>query len=397
MAFFGNDAVNRVNLHYGVQAVAMNAGGVFWLAFLLHAGVPVPLTLLAFAGVLAGRFTLRPLMLPIGKRFGLKPLVIAGAVIMAAQYPMLAEVRGLNIWLYVLCATVSVADVVYWPSFHAYFAALGDPEHRGHQVAAREAIGAVVGIAAPLLGAWAIVTAGPRIAFAGVAAVQALSAIPLIGAPNVAIAAKAPSALRSAQLGVGLFVTDGWIAASFYFIWQIALFISLGRSLTGYGGAMALAALVGAGVGLVFGRHIDRGHGRRAVLIAYGVLAAVAALRAVSLGSPWLAVTANVLGPLVGALLLPAEMTAVYNAAKASPCPFRFHIASEGGWDVGCTCGLLIAAALAALGLSLGWAMLLALPAGAVAATMLWRYYGEHPDAEPAHVSLAAIVEPPSP
>ena len=60
MAFFGNDAVNRVNLHYGVQAVAMGAGGVFLLTFLIHAGVSVPGALLAFTGALASsslRFT----------------------------------------------------------------------------------------------------------------------------------------------------------------------------------------------------------------------------------------------------------------------------------------------------------------------------------------------------
>jgi len=41
--------------------------------------------------------------------------------------------------------------------------------------------------------------------------------------------------------------------------------------------------------------------------------------------------------------------------------------------------------------------MLLTLPAAAVAAKLLWRYYGEHPDAEPVDIPLAAIGEPPSP
>jgi hypothetical protein len=41
-------------------------------------------------------------------------------------------------------------------------------------------------------------------------------------------------------------MADGWIAAGFFFVWQMALFLALGESFTAYGGAMALAALVGA-------------------------------------------------------------------------------------------------------------------------------------------------------
>ena len=90
MAFFGNDAVNRVNLHYAIQALAMGAGRRLLLrlpAACRHlgagdaAGVPF---------VVAGRFVLRPLIIPLGKRWGLKPLVIVGALMHAVQYPILA-------------------------------------------------------------------------------------------------------------------------------------------------------------------------------------------------------------------------------------------------------------------------------------------------------------------
>jgi hypothetical protein len=45
----------------------------------------------------------------------------------------------------------------------------------------------------------------------------------------------------------------------------MALFVSLHESIPAYGGAMALAGLVGAACGLVLGRYIDTGHGRRVV------------------------------------------------------------------------------------------------------------------------------------
>lgn len=375
MAFLRNVAVNRVNIHYGVQALAQGAGGVFILAFLLHAGVSLPATLAAQAAIQAGRFALRPILLPFAVRWGLKPLVIAGALALAIQYPLLAEVRGLNGWMAAACLAGAVGDALYWPSYHAYFASLGDSGHRGHQVGAREALAAAVGVVAPLLGAWGLVTAGPRWTFAAVALVQALSVLPLLGAPNVAVARQAPGAFRSAGLGLALFAADGWFSACFFFVWQVALFVALDRSLAAYGGAMALSALVGAIGGAALGRHIDLGHGGRAVMIAYAIAAGGAALRAASLGSPWLAAGANALSALVLALVTPAMMTAVYNLAKLSPCAFRFHMAAEAGWDAGCATGCLTAAALAAAGLTPSIAILLALPACAVSTVLLRRYY----------------------
>src|SRR5262249_10363755 len=139
-------AINRVNLHSGIQALAQGAGGIFFLAFLLRAGVAVPHALLVMAAILAGRFAIRPALLPLAKRWGLKPLLIAGTVGMALQYPVLAEVHGVGGWLLALIVVSSIGEVFYWISYNAYFAALGDAEHRGHQIGAREALVAVIGI-----------------------------------------------------------------------------------------------------------------------------------------------------------------------------------------------------------------------------------------------------------
>ncbi len=54
------------------------------------------MTFVWFAGMLAGRFALRPMILPIGKRWGLKPLVIAGVLLNAVQFPTYAAVHGLG-------------------------------------------------------------------------------------------------------------------------------------------------------------------------------------------------------------------------------------------------------------------------------------------------------------
>src|SRR6185312_13353179 len=124
----------------------------------------------------------------------------------------------------------SLGDTFYWTTYHAYFATVGDSEHRGHQISAREALAALVGVAAPIIGGWALTTLGPVVAFNTTAGVQMLAALPLLAAPNVAVVASAPGAFKAAWRGVLLFAADGWIAASYFFVWQIALFYWLGES-----------------------------------------------------------------------------------------------------------------------------------------------------------------------
>jgi MFS transporter, DHA1 family, inner membrane transport protein len=378
MAFLGNAAVNRINLHYGFHALAQGAGGIFLLVFLLKAGVPLAETFLVLAGIVAGRFILRPMVLPFAKRFGLKPLVIFGAVVHGLQYLALAQIDGVDAKLFGFIAVSSIGDVFYWTCFHAYFSSLGDSEHRGHQISAREAVAASVGIVAPLLGAFALEALGPQLTFAMVAAVQVSGALPLLGTPNIRIPAEAPGVFRAARLSVALFAFDGFFAATYLLVWQVALFLALGESYSAYGGAMALAALVGAGAGLLLGRQIDAGRGQRAVLIAWLVAVSVTIMRASSLDWPELAVTANALGALVSCLLVPSQMTPVYNMAKLSPCVLRFHIAAEGGWDVGCFLGALASAALVYGDVSLAVAVLLALPAVTAIAVLLRGYYARN-------------------
>jgi hypothetical protein len=375
MAFLRNRSINWINLHSGIQALALGMGGVFVLVFLLRAGVSIAATLCAMALIFATRFAIRPAVLIAARRWGLKPLVIAGNLVIALQYPLLAEVHGIDPALLAYCLIAALGDTFYWTSYHSYFALLGDDEHRGHQISANVALAAVVGIVAPLLGAFALGELGPRLAFGATGLVQALAAIPLFATPNVQVPRTAPGALRASLPGVGLFMADGWFAVSYVLVWQIALFLSVGASLAAYGGAMALAALVGAVSGLLLGRHIDAGHGRRAVAIAFSVVAVTLILRAVSVGTPWLAVAVNALSALASCLLGPAQMVPVYNLAKASPCALRFHVAAEGGWDIGCFSGCLVAAALVAQGATLSAVIALGFLGWAGQLVLLRRYY----------------------
>src|ERR1700686_1800070 len=95
MAYFRNNTVNLLNLHYGIHSLALSGGGAFFLVYLLQSGVPAPAVLASQALTLLGRLLIRPSVLVLAKRFGIRPLVIAGTIATGLQYPLLAEVHGI--------------------------------------------------------------------------------------------------------------------------------------------------------------------------------------------------------------------------------------------------------------------------------------------------------------
>jgi hypothetical protein len=52
--------------------------------------------LTSFAFILAGRFIIRPIVVPIAVRRGLRTVVILGTCLTALQYPLFAEVRSIG-------------------------------------------------------------------------------------------------------------------------------------------------------------------------------------------------------------------------------------------------------------------------------------------------------------
>jgi hypothetical protein len=379
MAFFHNRNLNLLNLHYVIGSVAVGGGGAFYEVWLLKAGIGIPGVLMTLAGIFAARLVIRMFLLPIAIRAGLRALVVAGALLMGVSFVFLAHVRGADWSLVALALVSSLADTVYWPSYHAFFAALGDEDHRGQQLGVREGVTAAVGIVSPLVTAWLLIRFGPVAAFYATGVIWAFAAIPLLWMPDVLVVPRAPGAFRSAVSGVMLFVGDGWVSAGYFLVWHLALFLSLGRDVMAYGGALAISALVGGVSGLFLGRLIDSGRGARAVWIAGGVLISVILLRAAAGGHPLLAVVANALGAFVACLYVPTMMTAVYNQAKRSPCVMRFHIAAEGGWDIGVTTGLSASALLVWLGVPVARTILLSLVGAAFTLALLRRYYATHP------------------
>jgi hypothetical protein len=374
MAYFGNRTINLLNLHYAIHSIALSGGAAFFAAYFVKAGVPVPGVFATFAAILIGRFLIRPTILGLAIRYGMHRLIILGTILAACEYPLLSHVHGPGAPLYAIILIGSVAETLYWPCYHAYFARLGDDDARGQQIGVREAIAALIGIVSPLTTGILLVTFGPQVAFAVSATAVAGSALPLLYTPHVPVAPSVPHAYRDALPGVLLFIGDGFIGGIYLFVWQVALFLALNQNFLTFGGALAMAAVVGAAAGMMLGRHIDDGNGKRAVTIAYGILSLIVALRAVASLHPALAVTVNALSAIGNCLYVPTLMAIVYTMAKAAPCSLRFHIATEAGWDAGGATSLLTAALLTWFHVPL-WAVLLLALIGTVWQIILLRWH----------------------
>jgi DHA1 family inner membrane transport protein len=372
MSFFANANINRLSIHSALYQLAYTSSALFAGAFLLHLGLSATAVFVVAGAILVLRLILRPIVPVLVRIIGLKRTLILGTLLSAVRYPALAFVHGNGTALVVFCALAASGTVLYWPCFHAYFAALGDIERRGSQVGIRQILSAGASVLGPALGGAMLGSFGPWAAFAMAAAITLLSIVPIQDLADAHVATVAPPATYSAaKIGVMLFATDGFYVNASVWAWLIIIFLAVEEHFTAFGAVLAAVALAGAISGVVLGRLIDLGHARRIIWINAALVCSAIIARTVC-GMDQIIVVVVAIGStmLSGLYYLPL-MTAVYNQAKLSPCPFRFHIAAEGGWDIGGVLSCLIAVAIVEAGAPLQAVIILALPAIVVQTCLL--------------------------
>lgn len=388
--FFANRAVNRLAVHTALQQLAWCMSGAFFGVYLLRAGLAPSVLFLASAGVLTLRFVLRPLVLLVAPRIGLRYTLVIGTLLTALQYPAVGLVRGADATLALFCLIGALAGVFYWPCYHTFFAALGDREYRGSQVGVRQVLMGIAAVVGPAAGGVMLARFGPWVAFGTAAAAQALAAVPLFAVHEPPLAQRSPrGAYAVSWSGVRLFATDGWMLAGAALAWDITMFRALQSRFDQFGGVLALAALAGALGSVVLGRFIDLGHARRVIAFNAAMLCTGVLLRTFCALTPAAVISIALITTMLGGMYVPVLMTAFYNASKASPCPFRFQFAAEGGWDFGGAGVSVAAALLCATGVSPQATILLALPAVLAQAWLLARVYRLRPPTGPARFEAA--------
>jgi predicted MFS family arabinose efflux permease len=374
--FLSDSAINRLVAHTMLHQLAWGLSGVFISVFLLRSGVPAAGIFLAIAAIFALRFVSRGLVLLVIPAIGPRRTLILGTLLFALQYPTLALVHGVGPALLLFCAVTALGDVFYWTCYHAFYATAGDAERLGSQVGQRSLLGTAAGSIGPALGGIMLTAFGPWAAFGMAAAIEVAAILPLLKVTAPRFERIAPrGAYAAARRGILLFCTDGWIVCCSSFAWDMVAFHTLGARFDAFGGMLAAAAIAGAFGGAIFGRVIDTRHARRTGWFSIAVCAFCLVMKSVSGFNPVLVVGAATIANLLGGIYVTSLMAAVYNQAKAAPCPLRFQLAAEGGWDVGAASGCLVAAAACMLGVPLQAVILLALPGVAMQGYLLSGIY----------------------
>ncbi|MEN9718339.1 MAG: hypothetical protein RIQ99_1217 [Pseudomonadota bacterium] len=370
-----NTAIRRIYAHSALQSIVEGAGGLFVVGFFVRQGLSYPLALASFAAVLLSRYAMRGAILPLALRIGLRNVLLLGIAVRALSFAMLPWVDGLDGVLIGYILLSGLGSVLYWTGYHAFMSAIGSEGALGRQVSVQQAITAIVGVVAPALGGLLLVSAGPLLAFMVVAALQASAALPLLGAPNPAVAPEHTADAALLGFARKLYFAEGLQAGSAAVIWNLALFAALGEHFDSFGGALALAGIGAAAGSLLIGRLIDGGRGHHSLTLAYGLAAATLAIKALAYAVPWAAVAATALGALVAPMAATAMLSPLYAMAQRSNCVLRFNMNTEGGWDLGCAGVCLTTAALLAGGFSFRLPILLGLVGIATIAAMLARWY----------------------
>jgi len=366
-----------ITLHSALQSLAENTGGLFMTAFLVRQGLSQPAALAAFAALVMTRFAMRAIVLPLAVNRGLKQVVLIGIAVRALGYVLLGFVHRVDGWMLAYVLAMGLGSVLYWTAWHAFNAAIGEGASRGRQVSLQQAATAGVAIVAPLLGGLIHDRMGAVAGFALIAAIQLTAAWPLFSVPDARVRAEVRVDRALIRFARPLYCAEGLHSGAVNVVWNLALFVSLGERFGAFGGAMALAGACAAVVSLMIGRRIDAGQGRAMVPLAYGCAGLAVLVKAVAWHHPVAAVAATALGAVVTPITQVALLAPLYAMARRSACPLRFAMATEAGWDLGCTTACLLAAGALALGASYAWPILSGLVGVATVTLMLARWYAD--------------------
>ena len=338
-----------LTVHCVLLSLAMSLAGGFVGAYLLRLGFSLATTIAMYAALLAVRFSMRAVMLPIVRRLGMRRAMLFGALIAAFQFLPLIKAEQ-PMWLSAWILIVSAGECIYWPIYHAANAVCGGAGHRGRQIAVRQMVCSVISVIGPVAGGLILTRLGPAAEFGIATLVCLVATLPLmcLGPIDLGTMPTIRQSLRVADpVGLCAFAADGWMCAGVGIAWPMILFSTLGSSYDALGWANSAAGIAGALAGLGCGKAIDRGHRSQ---ISHSVAAALLigiALRVASGWAPWAAFAANAVGAAVGGVYYPVFMSVVYDRAKRSGSAYQFHLSTEAGWDSGAILGCLAAAAVA--------------------------------------------------
>ena len=375
-----NKTINYINIHFGLQRFAETIALTFGPIYLYKIGISIPWIFLIWAAMFGTRFFIRPFMLQLLPKIGLKKSIIIGSIIYAITYPSFLLINGLNFALLLPILLVAIVDVSYWLPYHTYFGIMGDSEDRGKQHGVRNALIQIGNILAPLLGGSLMYYYG----FIGNSLIAFLffiiCLIPLFFIeevfPKKAFSFKEGLA-KTGKRGFVIYGLEGFTTATFHFTWVLVLYFLMGENTLSTGGVIALTTVIHIIVSYFIGHNLDLQHEANDAItektkkrmlqhtpfyLIGGIMSFIGII-----GKTFFTWTlpsillVEVFVMLSQALLSPYINVIVYNEQKESEQPLWYQYLAETGWDVGSVFGYTAIAALVYFGGDLRYGMLFAL------------------------------------
>jgi len=355
MGYLKNKQVNLLNFHGSLVRFASSVIGIFGIVYLLKQGIPIHIILFLWSLIFILRSAVRPLSLKLQKRIGLKKGVIIGTLFYAGVFPVLSQVDGIGIWLFLFIVYYSIADTLYWLPYHSYYAAMGEEEHRGKHIGVREALSTIFTSIAPLAGGLLIVNFGFTATYFAAAVIMFLASIPVFFTKDRSPGEEMTFKKAYKDLdrrGFWLLLGDSILYNSHGFLWPVVLFLIVGNFVV-MGGLLTLEMILTASLFLLLGHFIDKGKGKKILNIASILFVIVVAGRSFYVYDIKTILVFEVLAAFMLCFYVSSLFTVFYNLSKKSHNTLWFHFFGEIGWDVGAFFALASASLWTFLGFEL--------------------------------------------
>jgi len=373
---FTNKNINLLTLHSGIWRFADNILTVFSAIYLLSLGISFPVVALVIVCSIIFRLLTRPLSLLLSNKIGLKKALILGVLIGSGLFLVLGKVSGFNYWLLFYGLYTALYDITYWLPYHSYYAIAGDEEKRGKQVGTQLGTVAIFQILAPIAGGLIITHLGYWPLYLSATIITLVSSIPLFFIKNISLGI--PLNFKEAfknidKRGMLMMMGDG-ILYIHKFIWTIVLFNLVGNYVV-FGGLKTFELLITTVMAVVLGYLLDKGKGKKIIVIGLLVSGIVIIARALWINTIPLIIISDVILALSYLFYLSSFYVGLYNMAKKSKNTLWFHFFGELGWDIGAIVALSTSALLFYLGVPLRFIMLFSLPGLFIVYYVLKRFY----------------------
>jgi len=185
LAFQASQEMREMYLSSAIRNFAVGAVGIFVPIYLFTLGFAIREILLFYLAVSVSYLLLLPLSGKLCRRHGYEHTILYSSPFLILYYLSLFAIPHHQAFIAAAAVMLAVQKALYWPGFHANFAAWSRSDEGGREVSNRTAINALAASFAPAIGGLVIAAWGFGALFIAVTVLVLLSNVPLLRTPEL--------------------------------------------------------------------------------------------------------------------------------------------------------------------------------------------------------------------